>query len=292
MKPDFIEVDCINDAEEDSHTSADIDQSHIVVPSMDRYLSSVVEIVRFAIQQDPQGKIVAFFPTARTVAFMAEFFNEGLKIPVLELHSKKTQSHRNRVSDEFRAASSSILFTSDVSARGVDYPGVTHVIQFGMSENREQYIHRLGRTGRAGSTGKGWLVLGPFESLFLEMLKGLNIPRNNELLDLLTNPVDVETNEMLTIARDRIRYNQSNAKGAYQAFLGFYLGQMKRMKMKNKVDLVAIANEMSSQMGLLEIPKLTTNMVRKMGLKGVDGITVKAAALPKSNNNWQSQRRR
>ena len=130
MKPDFIEVDCINDAEEDSHTSADIDQSHIVVPSMDRYLSSVVEIVRFAIQQDPQGKIVAFFPTARTVAFMAEFFNEGLKIPVLELHSKKTQSHRNRVSDEFRAASSSILFTSDVSARGVDYPGVTHVIQF------------------------------------------------------------------------------------------------------------------------------------------------------------------
>ena len=277
MKPDFIEVDCINDADADSSTSTQIQQSHIVVPTMDRYISSVVEVVQLAMEQDPKAKMVVFFPTARMVGFFAEFFNEGLNIPVVELHSKKSQSYRNRASEEFRQAKSNIiLFTSDVSARGVDYPGVTHVIQFGMPDTREQYIHRLGRTGRAGTDGKGWLVLGPFESLFLQELKGLNVPRNDDLLQLLNDPIDMEVNDLLTSATDRIRENknrQASARGAYQAFLGFYLGKMKRINLRNKEDLVYHANLISSQMGLPEIPSLTKNMVSKMGLKGVEGIS-------------------
>lgn len=111
---------------------------------------------------------------------------------------------------------SAILFTSDVSARGVDYLGVSQVIQFGMPDNREQYVHRLGRTGRGGATGKGWLVLGPFESLFLQELKGVNIPRNDELLDLLESPMEPKTDEMFTDATDKIRNSkkrQASAKG-------------------------------------------------------------------------------
>jgi len=292
MKHDFIEVDCINDAEDDSHTSSDIEQSHVIVPTMDRYVSSVVEIVRLAIDQDPDAKIVTFFPTARQVAFFAEFFNEGLKIPVIELHSKKSQSYRNRASEQFRSASSAILFTSDVSARGVDYPGVTQVIQFGMPDTREQYIHRLGRTGRAGTTGKGWLVLGPFESIFLQELKGLPIQRNDELSDLLNDPIEFETEELVSKATGRIRNskkNQSSAKSAYQAFLGFYLGKMKRIRMRSKDELVHVANEFSAQMGLPEVPTLTKQLIGKMGLKGVSGITVSAAS-PEDNNRSNSRR--
>jgi ATP-dependent RNA helicase MSS116 len=299
MKPDFIEVDCINDADADSTTSAQIQQSHIVVPTMDRYISSVVEVVQLAMEQDPNAKIVVFFPTARMVAFFAEFFNEELNIPVVELHSKKSQSYRNRASEQFRQAKSKIiLFTSDVSARGVDYPGVTHVIQFGMPDTREQYIHRLGRTGRAGSDGKGWLVLGPFESLFLQELKGLNVPRNDDLLRLLNDPIDMEINDLLTSATDNIRENrkrQASARGAYQAFLGFYLGKMKRINLRNKEDLVSHANLMSSQMGLPEVPSLTKTLIAKMGLKGVEGIsaTIEAPAGPhavKGRNHFNGKR--
>lgn len=275
MKKDFIEVDCINDG--DAHTSSNVQESHVVIPSMDRYVSSVVEIVRLAMEPAENPKIVVFFPTARLVAFFSELFNEYLDIPVIELHSKKSQGYRNRASEQFRSASSGVLFTSDVSARGVDYPGVTQVIQFGMPDNREQYIHRLGRTGRAGAEGKGWLVLGPFESRFLQELKGMDIPRNDELLSLLNNPIAADTNDMLTTATDRIRASknrQGSAKAAYQAFLGFYLGKLKLMGMRSKDDLVAVANIFSGQLGLPEVPTLSKQLVGKMGLKGVHGIAI------------------
>jgi len=127
MKKDYVEVDCINDGDAATHTNVAVQQSHVVIPSQsDRYVSSVVEIVRMAWDKfdgaNTPAKIVIFFPTARLVNFFAELFNEGnimpSNTPVLELHSKKTQSYRNRVSEKFRAMDRGILFTSDVSARG------------------------------------------------------------------------------------------------------------------------------------------------------------------------------
>jgi ATP-dependent RNA helicase MSS116 len=120
MKPDFIEVDCINDGDGATHTNARVQQSHVIIPSMDRYVSSVVEIVCLAMKDGGKdGKIVVFFPTAKMVSFFAALFSDGLDIPVMELHSKKSQGHRNKASAQFRSASSAVLFTSDVSARGM-----------------------------------------------------------------------------------------------------------------------------------------------------------------------------
>ena len=290
MKKDFEKVDCINDG--DADTNSIVNESHIIIPSMDRFVSSVVEIVHLAIKEHPDAKIVAFFPTARMVAYFSELFNEGLQIPVIELHSKKSQGYRNKASETFRSASSAILFTSDVSARGVDYPGVSQVLQFGMPDSREQYIHRLGRTGRAGAEGKGWLVLAPFERQFLHELKGLDIPTNQQLASLLADPMDKDVHSMFAAATDRIRSSkkrQASAKGAYQAFLGAYLGKMKLLRMRNKEDLVALANEFAFQMGLPEVPSLGSRMVGKMGLKGVTGITITAES-PGDNNNSYGRR--
>lgn len=129
MKDDYIEVDCINDgdgADGSMATNIRVKQSHAIIPSMDLYVSSVVRIVLEAVQDgNGNNKIVVFFPTARMVSFFADVLNEIMEIPALELHSKKTQGYRNRVSGQFREASSGLLFTSDVSARGVDYPMVS-----------------------------------------------------------------------------------------------------------------------------------------------------------------------
>ena len=281
MKKDFIEVDCINDGDAASHTNAQVAQSHVIVQP-DRFVSSVIEIVRLAMEEDGTGetnkKAVVFFPTARMVAFFSELFNVGLGIPVIELHSKKTQGYRNRMSDAFRNAETGVLFTSDVSARGVDYPNVSHVIQFGIPDSRDQYIHRLGRTGRGGNEGRGWLVLSSWESPFLRELTGLEIPPDETLTRMFQEPMSTETEEMLQPVRERIARGDMPLSGsanlAYQAFLGYYLGKMKPLKMGRKEELVDVANNFAMLTGLRQPPAMPKQLLGKMGLKGVAGLNV------------------
>ena len=85
----------------------------------------------------------------------------------MEIHSRKTQSARTRTSDQFRSCKQGIMFSSDVTARGMDYPDVTFVLQMG-STTKEQYTHRLGRTARAGKEGSGLLLCAPFEMSALQ----------------------------------------------------------------------------------------------------------------------------
>ena len=92
-------------------------------------------------------------------------------------------------------------------------------------------------------------------------------------------PDNIESD--LEKVKSRVRYGDQvlnkGASGAYQAFLGFYKGQMKRMKMKNAEELVGIANQFAAAAGLQEPPMLSTQMVGKMGLKGVRGLNVSAS---------------
>ena len=67
------------------------------------------------------------------------------------------------------------MFSSDVSARGVDYPDVTLVVQVGLPSDKDQYVHRVGRTARAGKTGQALLLLADYEAGFLRKLQGLPI---------------------------------------------------------------------------------------------------------------------
>lgn len=301
MKADYVEVDCIQDGDDggsSTQTHIHVKQSHAVIPDVSQYVSSVVRVVKAAVEDEKaDNKIVVFFPTARMVSYFADLFNEVVKLPVLELHSKKSQGYRKRVSDEFRNADGGVLFTSDVSARGVDYPGVTHgkkiksskeddltatncfsVVQFGMPSSREQYIHRLGRTGRAGAEGKGWLILGPFESLFVDELRGIDITRNESLNALMNKSVLDETDDQIQEMLERVQNGDKtlvkSGEASYSAFLGYYLGQMKRMRMRRKEDLVSIANQLSGAMGFRSAPALPKMLVGKMGLKGVQGINI------------------
>ena len=99
---------------------------------MDRYVASIVEIVQRAMQEDmKEHKVVVFFPTARVVGFFADFFNTGLKVEVIELHSRKSQTYRNKASEKFRNAKRGVLFTSDVSARGKFCQQFEYIMHYG-----------------------------------------------------------------------------------------------------------------------------------------------------------------
>jgi len=237
LKPNYVAVDCVKDSAESSasdgsgagddgdgdaagvgagiagqDTHAHVPQSHVILPDNRRAVTAVVEMVEAAMGEDEANhKIIAFFPTAQVTAYFAALFTGTGRTPhwpglaedevIVEIHSRMNQGARMRNSDDFRECGRGVLFTSDVSARGIDYPDVTHVLQFGAPSSRDQYIHRLGRTGRAGKAGQGRLLLSPFEKGFVDELTGIHCPHaTDEVADLLAAPVDGDMAERLRTA--------------------------------------------------------------------------------------------
>jgi superfamily II DNA/RNA helicase len=74
-------------------------------------------------------------------------------LPVLVLHSELTKQQRQANLKQFRERKNAMLLVTDIAARGLDIKGVTHVVHFDFPRDREQYIHRSGRTGRFGAEG-------------------------------------------------------------------------------------------------------------------------------------------
>jgi ATP-dependent RNA helicase RhlE len=84
----------------------------------------------------------------------------GEGVVALAMHGDKTQGQRERALARFQAGRVDTLVATDVAARGIDVSGISHVINFDAPEDRESYVHRAGRTGRAGATGEAVTFVG------------------------------------------------------------------------------------------------------------------------------------
>lgn len=93
-----------------------------------------------------------------------------------ELHGDITQSNREKVMKSFRKTDIQFLVATDVAARGLDIEGITHIYNFDIPEDAESYIHRIGRTGRAGQSGVATTFATPRDRESLNMIeKGINL---------------------------------------------------------------------------------------------------------------------
>ncbi|KAI9324018.1 P-loop containing nucleoside triphosphate hydrolase protein [Obelidium mucronatum] len=196
-------------------------QTHIHCPfSLQPQL--LLHLIKSHRQSTPFPKIIVFFPTTHVTTHLSFVFNQIPDLDVMELHSQMDHRTRVKVSDRFRASRNGILFTSDVSARGVDYPDVSLVIQMGVPRNLEQYIHRIGRTGRAGKTGSSILVHSSYETPFLKQVLlgtgGLPIKR-----DTVHDPhIIARDTQSLEILKEAYRKSSwSVGSACYAAFLGY-----------------------------------------------------------------------
>ncbi|WP_394152694.1 DEAD/DEAH box helicase [Loktanella salsilacus] len=107
------------------------------------------------------------------------------------IHGDLDQSHRTRTLEGFREGSIRFLVASDVAARGLDIPAVTHVFNFDVPSHAEDYVHRIGRTGRAGRSGVAIMICAPRDEKNLadvERLVQSPIPRLENLLGDVTPP--------------------------------------------------------------------------------------------------------
>jgi superfamily II DNA/RNA helicase len=96
------------------------------------------------------------------------------------IHGDLDQSQRTRTLDGFRAGDLRLLVASDVAARGLDVPAVSHVFNFDVPSHPEDYVHRIGRTGRAGRDGKAMMICTPKDEKNMAAIEALiqkDIPR-------------------------------------------------------------------------------------------------------------------
>jgi ATP-dependent RNA helicase MSS116 len=200
MRPGFHFAKCVDENEEPTHQR--IPQRYVNLAGFENTMPTLYDFVQQAQQKANAGesrpfKAIIYFNSTAEVTLAASVFYKlgggfrrntplsGLRC--FEIHAKLSQQQRTRAADDFRAAKSGILFSSDVTARGMDFPEVTHVIQIGLPRERDSYIHRLGRTGRAGKEGEGWLFLSPYEKNEIRRrLGGLPLVNATDMLETAT----------------------------------------------------------------------------------------------------------
>lgn len=154
-------------------TKADIKQLIYRAHSLDKD-----EVVGRILQAEGRGKTVIFTKTKRQAAKVSEeLIDRGFNATAL--HGDMAQEARERSMAAFRAGRKDILVATEVAARGIDVDDVTHVINYGVPEDEKAYLHRIGRTGRAGKLGIAvtfvdWEDLVRWENINREL--GLGVP--------------------------------------------------------------------------------------------------------------------
>ena len=101
---------------------------------------------------DEQSLFLVFSKTKHGANRVVEFL-EKQSIKVAAIHGNKSQSARERALDDFRQGKIKVLMATDIAARGIDIVGITHVINYDIPNHPESYVHRIGRTARAGREG-------------------------------------------------------------------------------------------------------------------------------------------
>lgn len=249
---------------------ASIDQYSLLTPSVSSHFTSLHALLAHECANG-SAKIIVFGITANMVALYAKAFAPLLPLKVHQLQSRLSQPVRTRTTEEFKAADAGIMFASDVIGRGMDFPNVDLVIQVGLPSSAEQYVHRVGRTARAGKAGRAVIVLTEAESFFprANRLPVAPHPASSALLAAASAADTVQA-----VQRAMHAVDDDTKRKAYSSFLGFFAGSglLKPLRL-DKPGLVAMANDLAVHaMCCPEPPALERSTVGKMGLKGVAGL--------------------
>lgn len=124
----------------------------------------------FIAAEDHQQMIIFTATRADTDRLAKLLTEQGLS--TVALSGELNQSQRNQIMDGFSKGQQKILITTDLASRGLDLVNVSHVINFDMPKHTEEFVHRIGRTGRAGSTGDAISLVGPKDWLSFKNVEG------------------------------------------------------------------------------------------------------------------------
>ena len=147
----------------------------------------------FILAENPE-KLLVFTSRADQVENIAQKL-QYKKVDCMALHAKTNKKERKAAIDRFRNGKCRILITSDLASRGLDIPGITHIVQMDLPSNEDFFVHRSGRTARAGKSGINVVIGDEYEMrkyAALEKKLGLKVYPKMLYKGKLVNPSDIQ----------------------------------------------------------------------------------------------------
>ena len=167
---------------DDNTPNMNIDQRFYYIDSKDIFdkvdaLHQLLQIIR--------GKTIIFVNTKRDVEGLAKVMNEK-NYNVGKIHGDMDQEKRREVMAMFSKGEIPLLIATDVASRGLDIPQIDFVINFDMPTNIEDYVHRIGRTGRCGIKGRSLTLLAPYDQGMFYSIRDMLKRSNQKIPDFLS----------------------------------------------------------------------------------------------------------
>jgi ATP-dependent RNA helicase DeaD len=155
------------DVEPEAATVPQIEQIAYEVPEQDKVLA----LLTLLHQIDEDEPLILLFRRRQDLVDRLTHTLRRLGLPVAGLHGRYTQSERESTVAAFRRGEIRLLIVTNLLARGIDVPGISQVINYDMVESEEEYLHRIGRTGRMGRAGVAISFVDPWELPMLDALQ-------------------------------------------------------------------------------------------------------------------------
>lgn len=290
LKPDFEFVQAVKEGDVATHEK--VPQKIIITPGLENFMPALAELAKREIarydNKEPGSKpfkAIFYFSTTANVELAYEIFT-GLKAggglfgthPLMParlsmMHGQLSQEQRTRISDRFRKAESAILFSSDVTARGMDFPNVSHVVQIGLPPSQEQYIHRIGRTGRGDKTGEGYIILDESQLQGArKMLRGLPIIPDKSLE---CAAVDMTKDAQLpkAVAETLSQVGESTKMTPRGYKVAAYKANLGQMRSVSKPEYArAMAQLTRYGWGMETPPMIAPALATRLGIAGLPGV--------------------
>ena len=215
LSHDFLEFPVRIEITPQATPSKQVEQELYYVPN----LRTKINFVDFLLQKEEYGRVMIFARTKESADNIYKFIERKVSGSVRVIHSNKGQNSRINAINEFKEGNLRVLVSTDVSARGIDVVNVSHVINFDVPNLYEDYVHRIGRTGRALQVGKAITFVTKAEEYHIgriEKIIGLKIPMKELPKEVEIAETTFEEAQLMAREIDRQkRLDDPEFKGAF-----------------------------------------------------------------------------
>ena len=184
---------------------------------------------KLLINEVPETAVI-FCKTKENVDKVFENLNKK-GYSVNKIHGGMLQKDRIEVMEKFKRGNFKMLVSTDVAARGIDVEGITHVINYDLPVEKEAYVHRIGRTGRAGARGKAISFVNQYEDRLLDMIEeyiGFEITVENEIFEVSKD----KRNEAIQFLKSKPKVKKEKSKDINKNITKLYFNGGKKKKLR------------------------------------------------------------
>ena len=229
---------------------------------------------KILISEAPETAVI-FCKTKENVDKVFENLNKK-GYSVNKIHGGMIQKDRLDIMDKFKKGNFRILVATDVAARGIDVEGITHVINYDLPVEKEAYVHRIGRTGRAGAKGKAISFVNQYEDRLLDMIQeyiGFEIPLKKDIIEVSKESREIAIKSL----KSKPNIKREKAKAINKNITKIYLngGKKKKLRAGDFVGAISrIEGVTAEDIGIIDVQDTVSyiDILNGKGNKVIEGL--------------------